>query len=60
MDDYGITPMETFTGTEITINIKNQHKWDFPVYVLDVRFQVNIDTIIKWEPRSRAGIYLGH
>ena len=60
LDDYGITFMEKFAGTKTDITLKNHHTWGCPVYVLDERFENNIDGITKWEPRSHAWIYLGH
>ena len=57
---YSITPMENFPGKTTDITLKNRHTWGCPVHILDARFQVNAAGIPKWEPRSRAGIYLGH
>ena len=37
VDNYGITPMEKFSGTTTDIPLKNHHTWGWPVYVLDER-----------------------
>ena len=34
VDDYGINPMDKFTGTTTDTTIKNHHTWGFRVYVL--------------------------
>ena len=60
VDEYGIAPMENFTGTTIDVTFKNNHTWGCPVYVLNARLQGNIFLLTKWEPCSRAGVYLGH
>ena len=48
VDNYGITPMEKFSGTTTYINLKNHHTWVYPVYVLDAILQGNIAGITKW------------
>ena len=49
--DYDvISLMEKFSVTTIYITIKNHHTWGSPVYLLDVRLEVNISGIPKWEP----------
>ena len=58
VDDDRITPMEKFVGTTTYISLKNNHSWGCIVHVLDARSQGNISGIPKWEPHSRAGIYL--
>ena len=60
VDDDGITPMEKFAVTTTDNTLKNHHTWGCPVYVLDTRLQGNLSGLTKWEPRSRAGIYLVH
>ena len=52
--------MENFSGTKTDITLKNCHTQGYKVYVLYARLQGNIDGFNKWEPHSRAGIYLGH
>ena len=42
------------------ITLKNHHIWGYPVYALDAILQVNIAGLTKWEPCSRADLYLGH
>ena len=60
MDDDGITPMEKFLGTKTDINLKNHHTWVCTFYVLDARLKGNIAGLPRWEPQSRAGIYIGN
>ena len=59
VDGCGITNIENFPGTttDITLEITT---WRCPVYVLDAILQGRIAVLTKWEPQSRAGIYLGH
>ena len=52
--------MVNFSGTTTDISLKNHHTWRCPVYVLDAIFKGNISGLTKWEPCSRAGIYIGH
>ena len=60
VDDNGINPMEKFAGTTTYITLKNKHTWVCKVYVLDEILKGNIYGLPKLEPRSRAGIYIGH
>ena len=60
MDDDGITPKENFADTTTDINLKNNHTWGCPVYVLDAILQGNISVLPKCEPQSRVYIYLLH
>ena len=60
VDDDRITLMENFAGTTRYITLKNYHTWGCPVYVLGTIFQGDISGLTKWEPRSHAGIYIGH
>ena len=41
-------------------DVCNEHTLFCPVYVLDSRLQSGIGGIPKWNPRSSAGVYLGH
>ena len=44
-----------------TTNIRNFHTFGCPVYILDVRLQDSgKGRPLKWDPRSRLHIYLGH
>ena len=47
-------------GIQISSEIKNEHPLFCPVYTLDQRLQSGIGMIPKWDPRSTAGVYLGH
>ena len=60
VDDDGFIPTENFAGTTTKINLKNHHIRGFLVYFLGAIIQVSISGLPKWEPCSRAGIYLGH
>ena len=38
----------------------NFHTWGCPVFVLDEANQSGLTGSPKWNPRARAGVYLGH
>ena len=59
LDSKGRSPIEKFTNTDVNIDPTDFHTWGCPVYILDAENQGAIGTP-KWEPRSHAGIYLGH
>ena len=48
VDNYGITPMNKFSGTTTDVTLKNHHTWVCPVYVLDEILQGNISILLKW------------
>ena len=56
VDDDGVTSMEKFSGTTADTILKNHHKWDCQVYVLDARIKGTIGGLPKWETNSHAGI----
>jgi hypothetical protein len=52
------TPMELFSNSNVAPNLRHEHPFGCPVYVLDRRIQGNMKAP-KWESRGRLGIYLG-
>ena len=54
----GKTPIEVFTGGQVTSEPRLWKPWGCPVYVLDNALQQNKPKQ-KWSDRSRVGIYLG-
>ena len=52
------TPVEIFTKTKVSINVKHFQTFGCPTYVLDNSLQHN-SPYHKWKERSRVGIYLG-
>ena len=60
MDNDGITLIKKLAVTKIEIYHRNHHTWGCPVYVLEKIWPDNIAELTKWEPRSSAGICLGH
>jgi hypothetical protein len=44
----------------VRANPRDFHPFGCPVFVLDSRLQSAGASIPKWDPRARAGIYLGH
>lgn len=54
----GISPMEKFSSTDVTANLKHFHTFGCPVYALDERLQAN-KHIASWKKRARLGINLG-
>ena len=59
MDFLGYTPTEknAWKRSPITPNIF--HTWGCPVFVLNSRHQSAVGSVLKWEPRSRMGVYIG-
>ena len=56
--DHDTCPMEKFAGIRVAPNLKQEHAFGCPVYVLDSRIQGGMKAD-KWSARSRIGIYLG-
>ena len=59
LDTNGRSPLEKYSGIIDMIDPKDFHTWGCPVFILAEANQGAIGTP-KWEPRARAGIYLGH
>ena len=60
LDKNGRSPMEKFSSTHGEIDITDFHTWGCPVFVLDAENQSGKLGTPKWDPKSHAGIYLGH
>ena len=60
LDEHGFSPEEKMSGIKATPELKNEHPLFCPVFVLDKKLQGGIGGIPKWNPRSNAGVYLGH
>ena len=60
LDDKLLCPEEKLTGLKVNQEIRNEHPLFCPVFVLDSKLQGTIGGLPKWNPRARAGIYLGH
>ena len=58
-DTDGKIPLKKFSGVQSDVGIKTFHTWICAVYVLDYGLQDGHVKLPKWNPRSRAGIYLG-
>ena len=54
------SPTERFSRTDDEILLTDFHTWGCPVFVLREENQSGLTGTPKWEPRSRAGVYLGH
>ena len=54
----GQHPENTFGNLNFAANLKDQHTWGCPVFVLSA--QARELQVPKWDPRARVGIYLGH
>jgi Reverse transcriptase (RNA-dependent DNA polymerase) len=52
------SPVAMFTNGQMNLNLKQQHPFGCPAYVLDGRLQ-NQRKIDKWSTRARVGVYLG-
>ena len=54
----GISPMENFSSTDVSANMRHFHTFGCPVYALDERLQAN-KHIASWNKRARLGVNLG-
>ena len=59
LDAIGNSPLEKFSRVKGKPELKHEHPLFCPVYVLDEKLQGS-GGLPKWEPRSRAGVFLGH
>ena len=57
--DDGRTPEQRWTKTDVLQDPKDFHPFGCPVYILDGRLASG-NSIPKWQPRARVGVYLGH
>ena len=60
LDEDGLSPLNRFTGTTVRSDLRQFHPFGCPVFVLSAGLQSVGSSIPKWDPRARAGIYLGH
>ena len=60
LDDDGHSPEEKACGVKAHSDFKNEHTLFCPVFTLHKRLQGGVGGIPKWNPRSNAGVYLGH
>ncbi len=60
LDENLLSPNEKISGVKLKQTVKNEHTLFCPVYTLDKKLQGGIGGIPKWDPRSSAGLYLGH
>eukprot|EP00957_Ditylum_brightwellii_P181636 13836452-Ditylum_brightwellii.AAC.1 len=61
LDANSWSPLEKMLGEQEEIVADGFHIWGCPVFVLDPALQTGTGIgPPKWEPRSRAGVYLGH
>ena len=60
LDENGLSPEEKMSGVKVKQLLKNEHPLFCPVFVLDRRLQGGKAGLPKWNPRSSAGVYLGH
>jgi Reverse transcriptase (RNA-dependent DNA polymerase) len=51
-------PIELFSGSTVSINIRDHHPFGCPAYALDANLQGG-KKIPKWSSRAKLGIYLG-
>ena len=59
LDGNGKSPLEKFSKTDDEIRPEDFHTWGCPVFVLAAQNQSGAIGTPKWEPRARAGVYLG-
>lgn len=59
LDDNGFSPLQKISKSSTIPNLKDNHTWGCPVFVLQAGLQSGLGSIPKWEPRCRVGVYLG-
>ena len=60
LDDQGLSPEEKLSGIRAQQDIRNEHPLFCPIFTPDSGLQSGMGGIPKWNPRSNAGVYLGH
>ena len=60
LDEDGLSPEMKMAGTQMHGDLRHEHPLFCPVFVLDRRLQSGHNIMPKWDPRSNAGVYLGH
>jgi hypothetical protein len=55
----GQSPIERFSSSLVSFNIRNAHTFGCPTYVLDNKLQQE-KSVPKWSERARVGIFLGY
>ena len=60
LDSEGLSSEQKLSGIKVKQEIRNEHPLFCPVFSLDKDLQSGLGTIPKWNPRSSAGVYLGH
>ena len=60
LDNEGLSPIMKLSGIRTKMELRNEHPLFCPVYTLDKNLQSGPGMIPKWNPRSNAGMYLGH
>eukprot|EP00957_Ditylum_brightwellii_P114982 8769693-Ditylum_brightwellii.AAC.1 len=60
LNSDGLSPVEVLLGHKEELVATDFHTWGCPVFVLDANLQTGTGIgPPKWNPRTRAGIYLG-
>ena len=59
LDDDGRSAANRFAGSDVRADLRDFHPFGCPVFVLDEALQGSIGGTPKWNPRARAGVYLG-
>ena len=60
LDEDNCSPEMKLAGVKTPPEIRNEHPLFCPVFTLHKGLQSGLGTIPKWNPRSNAGVYLGH
>jgi hypothetical protein len=60
LDEQGLSPEEKISGIQAQQDIRHEHPLFCPVFTLASGLQGGLGGIPKWNPRSNAGVYLGH
>ena len=58
VDENGKAPIHKWSNVDYDIDVSSWHTFGCPVYVLENKAASGM--ILKWDPRARVGIYLGH
>ena len=58
LDKNGILPLDKLSTVKQTINLRNNHTFGCPCYVLVVKFQDH-NSMPRWDELIRVGAYIG-
>ena len=54
-----LSPIEIFSSSNVTTNLRHHDHFGCPVYALDSKMQAGQSSGMKWKERARIGVNLG-